>query len=379
MKRKLPLLIWTAVLLCSCGQSGALDKVSATGSIYECLVVMDNKPLTQEQLNGLSQAYLYGNGSAYDEPIATTYDLIRATLGAVMPCMPQAEDCFRLTQVNKSAFDDFLKPTRNILIVDIDPQRYTSVKEKRQRDVWSHPQAVVRLQCPSQEALVDYWQQQGNNIREWFINQEIKRQITFLRGYTNHEARERLQQMLGCDMLIPEEYQLILDTVNTSLDSLGIQAVLWCCNNQGPMRRDLVVYTYPYTDRETFTPEYLNRRRDEVMQRLVSASLDGSYMGTEYRVFPPEMRIINPLDGSNGLFYAAEVRGLWKIYHGESMGGPYVSHTRLDEMHHRVITAEAFLLAPGQKKRTAIRQMEAILYTLELPEEVNQLQEVEVH
>jgi hypothetical protein len=35
----------------------------------------------------------------------------------------------------------------------------------------------------------------------------------------------------------------------------------------------------------------------------------------------------------------------------------------------RVVTAEMFLYAPGQKKRNATRQTEAILYTLRMPNE----------
>jgi hypothetical protein len=33
------------------------------------------------------------------------------------------------------------------------------------------------------------------------------------------------------------------------------------------------------------------------------------------------------------------------------------------------VTAETFLFAAGQKKRNALRQQEAILYTLEMPNE----------
>ena len=43
---------------------------------------------------------------------------------------------------------------------------------------------------------------------------------------------------------------------------------------------------------------------------------------------------------------------------GDCMGGPFVSHTVGD------ITAEAFLFAPGKKKRNQLRQLEAALYTL---------------
>ena len=88
-------------------------------------------------------------------------------------------------------------------------------------------------------------------------------------------------------------------------------------------------------------------------------------MGTEYKVMPPQMRTIMVQDSAQ----VYEVRGLWKILEGEAMGGPYVSHTRLDHVNARVVTAETFLYAAGQKKRTALRQAEAILYTLQLPED----------
>ena len=88
-------------------------------------------------------------------------------------------------------------------------------------------------------------------------------------------------------------------------------------------------------------------------------------MGTEYKVMPPQMRTVMVNDSTS----ATEVRGLWKILNGEAMGGPYVSHTRLDQVNGRIVTAEAFLYAAGQKKRTALRQAEAILYTLKLPED----------
>ena len=64
-----------------------------------------------------------------------------------------------------------------------------------------------------------------------------------------------------------------------------------------------------------------------------------------------------------------ETRGLWKILDGEAMGGPFVSLTRLDQVNGRVVTAEAFLYAAGQKKRNALRQIEAILYSLKMPNE----------
>ena len=371
-----------ALVMMSCGKSGGRMLTSATGTIYECLVVMPDRPLDAAQRELIAHS-LTPTGSAYAEPVNTTYDMVRATLAADMPCMPQMEPYLKLSQVNISLFDDYLKPTRNILIIDVNRDKYTGLKVQRSRNVWAKPQAVFRIQAPNDETVVSYWMEHGTEVRDWFVREEMNRQISFSRANTNKEARARLQQQ-GYDMLIPEDYMLIMDTaiaINDQINDpygeadrstggrLEMVNVLWCCNNKGPMRRDILVYSYPYTAQEQFSHESICAMRDAVMGRLVSAQVEGSHMGTEYRYFPPVSRQVKALNDSTGGFYAVETRGLWKILDGEAMGGPYVSLTRLDQVNGRVVTAETFLFASGQKKRNALRQAEAILYSLEMPNE----------
>ena len=368
------LLVAVAMTMVGCGKSTGRTLTSATGSVYECLVVINDEPLTQDQLQEVGKHALVNEASGYTEPIATLYDLVEAVMGADMPCMPQVEPYFRVTKVSTALFDDMFKPTRNILFVDINPQKYTQLKAKVSNDYWSTPQAICRIQSPSKEEFVAYWLEEGEKIRQWFINQEIKRQTKFYRASTNKEARAILQAQ-GYDMLIPEDYILIMDTVLGGATTYSLRnpitvapevRLLWCCNNKGPMRRDIVVYSYPYTDPNTFTSTFLNSKRDAVLSRVVKGSVEGAYMGTEYKVMPPLLQRSVMVNDSTS---ATEIRGLWKIINGEAMGGPYVSHTRLDQVNGRVVTAEVFLYAAGQKKRTALRQAEAILYTLSLPQD----------
>lgn len=353
-----PLLALGFLLFPSCKRAQGGTKVSATGTIYECLVVMPNRALANPQQ--------VVSASAYAENIATTYDLVKATMAADMPCMPQMEPYFKLTQVSPAAFDDLLKPTRNILIVDIDAERFTQTKAKYSIDYWSHPQAIYRIQAPDDEAFIAYWNEHGEQIRDWFIDQEMRRQIAFYRASTNKDARAAMQRSMHADMLIPEDYMLIRDTIFEDIH------FVWCCNNKGSLRRDLVVYSYPYTSTKQFDLEALNQKRDAVLGKMITASVEGSYMGTEYKVFPPQAKVLqdNP--------YTVEVRGLWKIYNGEAMGGPYVSHSCLDEINQRIVTAETYILAPGQKKRNELRKAEAILFTLQLEQQMNQLDEVTI-
>ena len=233
----------------SCAKSTGRTLTSATGSIYECLVVINNDALTQEELNAVAKKALVNEASGYSEPITTTYDLVKAVMAADMPCMPQMESYFRVTQVKPDLFDDMFKPTRNILFVDINAQKYTQLKAKVSRDHWSTPQAMCRIQCATQEEFVAYWLEHGESIREWFVQEEIKRQMKFYRAGTNKDARAALSKY-RYDMLVPEDYMLIMDTLlggattyslrqPTTIDE-GVELV-WCCNNKGPMRKDVIV------------------------------------------------------------------------------------------------------------------------------------------
>lgn len=337
MKKSI-LIALLALFLMSCGSNNERLLTSATGSIYECLVV---------------------SSPAVKEPVCST-------MAGDMYGLPQMEAYFTVSHVSPAQFDDFLKSTRNILIIDIDEHKYTQVKTTHSRDSWSKPQAIVRIQAPSNEIFEEYWSTHGEVIRDWFVREELDRQIRFYRANTNKGAREILNKQ-GYDLLIPEDYILIMDTTLCLHDQMV--NVLWCCNNKGPMRKDVMVYSYPYTSQEQFSNEAIIQMRDNIMGQLVSAQVAGSHMGTEFKHFPPVSRYVPALRDSIGGFYAVETRGLWKIYDGEAMGGPFVSLTRLDQVNGRVVTAEGFLFAAGQKKRNALRQIEAILYTLRMPNE----------
>ena len=75
------------------------------------------------------------------------------------------------------------------------------------------------------------------------------------------------------------------------------------------------------------------------------------------------------VDIKEGLYrdrYIQVARGLWEM-ENDIMGGPFVSHSVVDEVNNRVIVAEAFVYAPNRKKGSFMRKLEASLYTLRLP------------
>ena len=336
MKKSIILALIALVML-GCGKSERL-LTSATGSIYECLVISE---------------------PAVKEAVCTT-------MGADMYGLPQMEPYFTVSHITPGQFDDLFKSSRNILLVDINEHKYTQTKVQHSRDVWAKPQAFIRIQAPSNDDFLAYWRENGEAIREWFVREELARQIRFYRANTNKDARAKLKQW-GYDMLIPEDF-ITIESLKLNVESDSVD-VVWCCNNKGPMRKDVLVYSFPYTAQEQFGNEAIIAMRNAVVGQMVSAQVEGSHMGTEFKHFPPVSRQVPALRDSTGGFYAVETRGLWKMEDGEAMGGPFVSLTRLDQVNGRVVTAETFVYAPGQKKRNAVRQCEAILYTLKMPNE----------
>ena len=54
------------------------------------------------------------------------------------------------------------------------------------------------------------------------------------------------------------------------------------------------------------------------------------------------------------------IRGLWEMK-DDAMGGPFIAYWK--ENGGKIIVSEAFIYAPGRKKRNALRRLEAVLYT----------------
>ena len=98
------------------------------------------------------------------------------------------------------------------------------------------------------------------------------------------------------------------------------------------------------------------------MKANIPGAREGMYMTTADSIFV-DVKNIN-VRGE----YAFEARGLWEM-EGDMMGGPFVSHARVDRPNGRVVVVEGFIYSPKGLKRDLMRKMEASLYTLTLPQE----------
>jgi len=302
---------------------------NASGLPYEMLVVMDD--------------------AQWERPLGRA---VFNVLDSDVPGLPQSERSFRITRVEPSGMNsNMFRIMRNIIKVDVQKDRYTQPKLKFSRDVYSYPQMVMTLQAPDEESLAKFVEENAQSIIDFFTRAEMNREINNLREKHNPNVSRLAQEILGVDVWVPWE----VNKFKRGKD------FLWATTYNGKKDMSIVLYSYPYTDTNTFTLDYFLAKRDSVMKANIPGGPEGSYMTTNHDYVYVEDATVHGK-------YAQVARGLWRMQ-GDRMGGPFVSHSRVDEVNGRVIVAEAFIYAPEELKRDLIRRMEAALYTLQLPQQ----------
>ena len=300
---------------------------NASGLPYEMLVVMGD--------------------DQWERPLGRA---VYNVLDTDVPGLPQSERSFRITRVAPSGFNsNMFRIMRNVIKVDIQ-NIYTQPKLKFARNVYAYPQMVMTLQAPDEASLAKYVEDNAQSILDFFTKAEMNREIENLREEHNLEVSRLAKEILGVDVWVPW-------TVNKFKRGKDF---LWASTNTGKKDMSIVLYSYPYTDKNTFTLDYFLNKRDSVMKVNIPGAFEGSYMSTQRDFVYVE-------DATVQGKYAQVARGLWRVK-GDRMGGPFVSHSRVDEVNGRVIVAEAFIYAPESLKRDLMRRMEAALYTLQLPQ-----------
>ncbi|MDR1402814.1 MAG: DUF4837 family protein [Tannerellaceae bacterium] len=324
-------ILFFTIIFGSCNSNPV--RARATGFAYEIVVTMDRDLWDSEA------------GKA-----------VKADLESVIPGLPQPESAFKITYVTPANFNGLLTYVRNILIVKLDNTRYTKVSLTYENDRWTQGQVVLTMTAPDKESLLEYMKaNETNRITKFFTNIEMHRAAEqFGKNYSG-EVMENVKSRFNIMLNVPTDITYFRNDEN----------FFWASNNATTGRTDMIVYTFPYTDPNTFTEEYLIAKRDSVLKKNLPGVFPDSYMATESRYNISYTPVT--LRGK----YCGVLRGQWKMV-GDMMGGPFVSHTRLDETNNRVVVVEGFVYAPETNKRNFIRRIEAALYTLRFPGEFDQ-------
>ena len=311
------------------GSSSTLTR--ATGIAYELIVVMDK--------------------ASWDSDAGIA---VREELTSPVPYLLNAESSMRYTYVRPDLFSGMFKYVRNILIVNIEDGVYSKVSLLSENDRWARGQSVVYLNAPDIQSVETFLSENQRAIVNFFDKEEMKRTANFLRDTYSHVVMDKVKDKFGIALYAPSEIMSY---------KVGDDC-LWFSNDAANGRMDLLIYSFPYVDKNTFTLDFLVAKRDSIAKLMIPGSFENTYMSTEKRVVD---YLPSTLNGK----YCGVLRGLWRMEGGDMMGGPFVSYARVDEPNKRVIVTEGFVYEPQRNKRNYIRRIEAALNTTLFPDEMN--------
>ncbi len=273
----------------------------------------------------------------------------RKKLSQAHPALPQSEPMFDLVHIPYNAFTNIFKTHRNIIIAKVDNQLHEP-KMVVQVNLWAKPQIIINVLAQSDSALASVIREKGDILVDRILKKELERYAKNYKKYEQIGIAERLTQKFGIRLTVPKGYTLDLDTT----DFVWIES-----RGRGGMVQGILVYSYEKPEVE-LTSDYLFAKRTQFTKKFIPGPTEGSYMAveTEATTFRREIKV-NEID-------VIELRNLWKI-ENDFMGGPFVSFSFIDEKNNKVINIDGFVFAPQFDKRDYLRQVEAILNSVQIP------------
>ena len=267
--------------------------------------------------------------------------------------LPQDEPMFKLFNVAEKDFNKLFKSQHNILIIDIN-NKFTEPLVETRKDYWSKPQRVIKITAPDIVSFRKVFNEHSTAFLKAFNQLEIQRinkQFAMARSVS---IINTLYEKFGFSMQIPGGFIVAAQSDH----------FMWLRQSMHRVKQDvelgIIIYEEPYSDTSAFSPEKILLTRDSLTSAFIPGPSEGSYMILSRDFIEPVFsRIDNFVTG-----FAVETRGLWMVEH-DFMGGPFISYTFVDPKLERVITVDGYVYNPSGLKRNFIRQLEAILHTID--------------
>lgn len=220
-------------------------------------------------------------------------------------------------------------------------------------DRWVRDQTVLLLTSTDDDALAEKIRNSEERLVGHLESREMDRRTAevFRRG-EQVEISERLWEDFGWKVRMQHDYTLV-----TESDDVIVFARYLPENN----RRMWAWWTDGVEDIEYIDQDWINAKRDSLMQIYMQGEREGNYISTEYS----ERRsvITNEIETGDRLT-GFETLGTWRMV-GNIMGGPFVNFTYYDPATERLFMVEYWQFAPNVGKRRFVRQFQAMGRTFE--------------
>ena len=223
-------------------------------------------------------------------------------------------------------------------------------------DRWAMDQVLVYFFAFGEDNLTDQLVSRFPAIAK-IIQDQYENQIdaTAYLGGLNNIAVNAIREKMGCYLKVPVDYKIVVEEDET----------IWLKRETDAATTNILMHHLPYRSQDQFSKEFIIGLRDSLGKKLISSTIEGSYMRTnpiDLPVFTQSIQLANN--------YTLEARGIWEM-EGDFLGGPFLSYLILDEKNESLVFVDAFVLAPSERKRNMMLSLEHIISSIELESGTN--------
>lgn len=351
---KYVLIFFTISSVLSCGENQGIQpaksKPIAFGRINDVVIIADKS---------IQNSYLKDTISDYFEapyPILTAYEpLFDMRFMTVEDLLAKPLRRELRTFVVVADISDTLSSTTRMVRDDLGYEKFNAALSDPTLNIsigknkWARDQVVFYVFGKGSEAIVQSIQQHFPTIAKR-INQHDQKSLKST-VYGIKEPNAQLSKMVfdsfGLQIKVPGLYKLAMSKNN----------FLWLRMDNKIINQSIVIRKYPYENPSQFSKDYVISLRNAYGKEFITTQFDDAYMSTNIVDLP-----IYDYTYIHNSIYTYEVRGIWETIN-DFMGGPYISYLLHNKAKGELIFIDAFVYAPGEKKRDLVQQLDCIIKT----------------
>ncbi|XLS29255.1 DUF4837 family protein [Flavobacteriaceae bacterium M23B6Z8] len=272
-------------------------------------------------------------------------DELRKYFAAPVDGLPWDEPLFSIHQMPPVVFSDFVRNSRNIIIVEKDITSFAGIND----EVFARPQKIGYFKGENEEEIIQLIRQKAPSMIEEMKQLELQEKQKRIKRSLNKETD--LKEKLGVSLTMPSVYKIAKEENN----------FFWIDREILKGSMNILVYEMPLNSitSDSTQVQSIIQMRDSIGKRYIPGPVEDSYMSTE-KAYAPYL-FEAEIDGHP----AIEVKGMWDVT-GYFMAGPFITYIVEDPANDRLVVVEGFTFAPSTNKRDYMFELEAILRTLKI-------------
>ena len=261
------------------------------------------------------------------------------------PAINQIEPMFDVIQCSNSDYKASFMRHRNIVQFDYNPD-YAGNTFEISRNPITSPQILVKIRGNQQDSCLALFLAHQDEIVEAMYANDIARLQNAHRKLNNPVIEKKIKEKFGLSMTIPDGYFVGREE----------EDFLWLCFRTPKNDRFVMIYKSPKYD---LTAENIVAERNRITKAYIQGAVAGAYpLVADIEGYPMAQNLL--IRYHNGM----ELRGLWETVR-DKMGGPFYSFTQVSPDSTTCITVDGFVYAPQEEKRDYLREVEAIVKSIQ--------------